>query len=288
MSYDGFIAVDWSGDKNIYQKGIKVAILENKSKTPIIVPPPNNLKYWNRIDLVNYIKIKTLKKKYLIGFDFAFAYPYDDIKNYFPLINISPKTPYKLWELIEYYNKDEKNFYGGNIWNVKEFSEFYNAPRRKGKNFTSRKRLTEIYAKNICTPSSAFNCVGPGAVGTGSLAGMRVLNYFKNDFKIWPFKNFYNGNISTIVEIFPTLYFRKFNIKPEKNLGYTIEKINTCLKKYNCFPLQKNFKMYGPDQDEADAIISVAALKYFSKKKDYWHLPIIAKKEGWIYGVKYI
>ena len=44
--------------------------------------------------------------------------------------------------------------------------------------------------------------------------------------------------------------------------------------------------MFGPDQDEADAIISVAALKYFSDNIEYWEVPKIARKEGWIYGVK--
>ena len=54
----------------------------------------------------------------------------------------------------------------------------------------------------------------------------------------------------------------------QKNTGYTLNQINEALKKYNCLPVSKNFKMFGPDQDEADAIISVAALKYFSKKKN--------------------
>ena len=36
--------------------------------------------------------------------------------------------------------------------------------------------------------------------------------------------------------------------------------------------------MYGPDQDEADAIVSVAALKYFSNKIEYWNVPNTAKK----------
>ena len=53
-------------------------------------------------------------------------------------------------------------------------------------------------------------------------------------------------------------------------------------------PVSKKFKMFGPDQDEADAIISVAALKYFSKNIKYWKTHKAAKKEGWIYGVKFI
>lgn len=287
MNFDGFIAIDWSGDKNTYQKGIKVALLEKKSKSPKIVLPPNSLKYWSRSLIIDFLIKKCLKKKYLIGIDFAFAYPYDDIKNYFPNIKNSPTSPKKLWDLIEFYNKDEKNFYGGNTWHIEHLSELYNSPVKIGKNFSSRRRITEIYAKNICAPSTTFNCVGPGAVGTGSLAGMRVLKTLNKKFKIWPFDDIIDHNKSIIVEIFPTLYFRNFNFKPDKKLGYTIEKINSCLKCYKCSAVSKDLKMYGPDQDEADAIVSVAALKYFSNKTEYWNVPNTAKNEGWIYGVKY-
>ena len=286
MNFDGFIAIDWSGDKNTYQKGIKVALLEKKSNSPKIVLPPNGLKYWSRSILIDFLIKKSNKKKYLIGFDFAFAYPYDDIKSYFPNIKNSPTSAKKLWEFIEFYNKDEKNFYGGNTWHIEELSELYNSPVKIGKNFQSRRRLTEIYAKKICSPSTTFNCVGPGAVGTGSLAGMRVLGTLNKKFNIWPFNNSIEQKKSIIVEIFPTLYFRKFNCKPDKQLGYTIEIINSCLKHYNCASVSKDLKIYGPDQDEADAIISVAALKYFSDNIEYWEVPKIARKEGWIYGVK--
>ena len=119
-----------------------------------------------------------------------------------------------------------------------------------------------------------------------------ILNKFieqvKKNYNIWPFDNFKNNKKSVIVEIFPTLYFRKYSIKPKKNTGYTLNQINDALKKYNCLPVSKNFKMFGPDQDEADAIISVAALKYFSQNKKYWKVHKAAKKEGWIYGVKFI
>ena len=71
-------------------------------------------------------------------------------------------------------------------------------------------------AKKILSPSPTFNCVGPGSVGTGSLYGMRLLNYFYKKLQIWPFYEIESANRSVIVEIFPTYYFRKVNIKPIK------------------------------------------------------------------------
>jgi len=288
MSFDGYFGIDWSGDKNKFQKGIKVAFLDNKNVKPVIIPPPNKNKYWDRSSLIDYLLNLKKTKSYLIGFDFAFAYPFEDYKNYFIDFGNPPKSAKKLWDFIDIHNFENSNYYGGNIWKKKDIREYYNSPLKRGIKFKSRRRITEIYAKKICSPSPTFNCVGPGAVGTGSLAGMRVLKILKNNYNIWPFDNLKNKKKSVIVEIFPTLYFRKQSIKPKKNIGYTLSQINEALKKYDCLPVSKNFKMYGPDQDEADAIIAVAALKYFSKNAKYWKTHKAAKKEGWIYGVKFI
>ena len=179
--------------------------------------------------------------------------------------------------MIDKYNNDKYNFYGGNICSTHPYSEYYNSYFKRGIRFQSRRRVTEILAKKICSPSPTFNCVGPGAVGTGSLAGMRVLNLLKKDINIWPFNNPENSK-STLVEIFPTFYFKSCQIKPEKDFGYSIEKINVGLKVYGAKPISKKIRFYGPDQDEADALISVAAMKFFSKIKRSWKVPIESKK----------
>ena len=54
---------------------------------------------------------------------------------------------------------------------------------------------------------------------------------------------------------------------------------------FNSKALKNNYIIRGPDQDDADAIISSAALRYFSSQKDVWDVPNVSKKEGWIFGV---
>ena len=56
MTFDGFFGIDWSGDKSNFQKGIKVAYLDKKNINPVIIPPPNKNKYWNRSSLIEYIQ----------------------------------------------------------------------------------------------------------------------------------------------------------------------------------------------------------------------------------------
>ena len=75
-------------------------------------------------------------------------------------------------------------------------------------------------------------------------------------------------------------------VKPIKNFGYTLKNINKSLSFFNSKLLNKNQLIGGPDQDDADAIISSAALRYFSSQKDIWNVPNVSKKEGWIFGVQ--
>ena len=113
-----------------------------------------------------------------------------------------------MWELIEIKNIKSENFYGGEIWNDMTYSNFFNSPKVKGLFFSSRRRHTEIIAKEkIHSPSPTFNCVGPGAVGTGTLAGLRILNKLKHKTKIWPFDDISFSSQSVIVESFLPIIF---------------------------------------------------------------------------------
>ena len=284
MDFNNFIAVDWSGDKSKFQKGISVAQCPMGRYAPKIIKAED--RYWSRSSLIKWLLKEVTEKKTLIGFDFSFAYPFYDCFSYFPGIKDSPISPYKLWKKIDNINNKLANFYGGGIWSEEPYSNYYNSPNLKGTLYKSRRRFTEIEAKNkIHSPSPTFNCVGPGAVGTGSLAGMRVLNFLKNEINIWPFNNNILQKKSVVVEIFPTYYFRYAGIKPEKNIGYTMSKINQALSHYDCNSLPKDIIIGGPDQDDADAIVSAAAMRYFSNNRNCWNVAKVSKKEGWIFGV---
>ena len=229
MYFDKFIGIDWSGDKNNFQKGISVSECTRGNKVPQIVKPLD-AKYWTRSTLIEWLYKEIKLQRNLIGFDFAFSFPFYDKCCYFPGIKDSPINSKKLWKLIEDTNTNSKNFYGGEIWTNKTYGKFFNSPKLKGSHFASRRRCTERFAKKkILSPSPTFNCVGPGAVGTGTLAGMRVLNLLNNKTKIWPFDELNFSTKTVIVEIFPSYYFRLSKIKPKKIVGYTIENINKSL-----------------------------------------------------------
>ena len=72
-------------------------------------------------------------------------------------------------------------------------------------------------------------------------------------------------------------------MKPQKIEGYSVQQINRGLELFETNSISSKIKFTGPDQDEADAIISVAALKILQKQAK-WKVNK-AKKEGWIFGV---
>ncbi|MDA0917269.1 MAG: hypothetical protein O2784_08140, partial [Proteobacteria bacterium] len=68
MEFNSYIGIDWSGDKNKYQKGISVAKCEGGNRAPYIILPPK--KYWTRTDLISWLINEISKEKILVGIDF--------------------------------------------------------------------------------------------------------------------------------------------------------------------------------------------------------------------------
>ena len=294
--FDFFIGIDWSGAKGSSHKGISVAISSRNSNTIKIIDPKNN--FWSRQEVFEYLINLSSQKKIFVGIDFAFSYPYLDLNSFFPNLNKgSPKTAKTLWALIESINQEYEDFYGGGIWNDETYGDYYNSPVKKGKFFKSRRRLTELVAKKVRSPSPTFNCVGPAGVGTGTLAGMRFINQIKKNLKekchIWPFDQLENLKLSNIViaEIFPSFYFHYAGQNSMNKRGRELELLSQTLRFYN-HNFQSNLILGRNDNDDMDAIVSCAALKYFVDRQAGLTYPFNSKEifdaskfEGWILGV---
>ena len=83
MYFDKFIGIDWSGAKSSFQKGISVAECTKGNTVPQIVKPLDD-KYWTRSNLIKWLYKEINLQKNLVGFDFAFSYPFYDRCCYFP------------------------------------------------------------------------------------------------------------------------------------------------------------------------------------------------------------
>ena len=289
--FDRFVGIDWSGARGPYQAGLAVFMAEAGDSAPMRVIPPNQ-KRWSRHEIASWLQEISANRRVLAGIDFAFAYPVYDMEGaycgYFPEFADSPQDAATLWRLIEKINQTEAHLYGGAIWDHPDLGAYYNAPSgRRGAKFYSRRRQTEQAAKAVKSPSPTFNCVGPAGVGTGSLAGMRLLHHLADKAEIWPFDNHPAGSKNlTLVEIFPSYYFALAGIHAVGGNQGKLAVLNKALSYFGAQGLAADFSVGGPDFDEADAAISAAALRALAADPAIWKPFGAAAREGWIFGVK--
>ena len=97
FKFDTFVGIDWSGDKNKFQRGISVAICSKGTSAPIIIKPKE--KFWSRSSLLSWIEEIIKENNILLGLDFAFSYPFHDKLSYFPGLLETPSNPKNLWKL---------------------------------------------------------------------------------------------------------------------------------------------------------------------------------------------
>ena len=211
--FQKIVGIDWSGARDPVPT-TKIQVAEYFPATGILrLVHPQHGNPWSRTDVLNYVQRKVNaynEGPVLIGFDFAFAYPYcdqdaPDLRAYFPGVNaaVQPRNPRALWAAIEQRCHEFDNFYGAPFYANPEspYHQFYryqaNGLVHQGARFERRFRITDNAAAGPAgrQPNSVFNCIGAANVGTGSVAGMRVLHELlarvqdgrMEPVSIWPF-----------------------------------------------------------------------------------------------------
>ena len=205
--YDLFIGVDWSGARGEFHKGIQVAEAGADDAAPQIITPPHP-RGWSRAAVLDHYA-SGLQPGLFLPDRFCLCPSFGDAGYYPGSGTHLPDAP-ALWQMVEDVNAGQDHLYGGGIWQHPQYGSYYNAPVAggRGADFTSRRRLTEVVSAKVNGrhPSPTFNCVGPAGVGTGSLAGMRMLHRLAGEAAIWPLLP-RDGAALTVTEIFPALYF---------------------------------------------------------------------------------
>jgi hypothetical protein len=288
-AYDVFLGIDWSGAKGRL-KGLQVAECAPGSASPRLVEGPRSGGVWRRGDVIDLISDTIHEgKRVLAGFDFAFAYAYQDRGSYFPGYAGSPPGPKGLWAFVDGFGAGDDDYYGAHVYGpTSPVRAHYIGPGFRGEHYTHRNRLTELAcAEQSTSPHPVFKCIGAANVGTGSLAGMRVLHRMRHRLgsriAVWPFEPIQHG-ASTICEIYPRLYFKLVGLDPRNWQDGSV--VDQTLHAYGSTPYA------GPPlktEDEADAVVSAAALRALSARPEVWRAPEARPEsapEGWIFGVE--
>lgn len=285
--FDLFLGIDWSGAKGARNKGIQVAAAVLGEALPrLITNPYRPHGIWSRPDVLSYLIARVDEGcRVLAGFDFAFCYAFEDEGAYFPGLPDAPRSPEAVWALVELAGQDDPDLYGAALYKRADlpYRNYFIAPGWRGEKYRYRQRLAEQASASVTVPHPVFKCIGAANVGTGSLAGMRLLHRLRGldtDIRIWPFDHEPGGSL-TVVEIFPRLYYKLAGGDPRawgdrENLG------NVC----RYFGANAGEIPEIGTEDEADALISAAALRALVGNPVLWEQAnrTGAAKEGWIFG----
>ena len=295
--FRGFIGIDWSGARGPRQPGIQLAMARPGGAAPLTLDPADH-RHWGReavLDRLLVLAGGAGDGPLLVGIDFAFAHPFVDEDDYYPGLADAPRTPVALGARVEAECADDPHLYGGAMFAAPGLADYYLSPRNHAApRYRSRRRLTEQAARAAArAPSPTFKAIGADNVATGSMAGMRLIQALRAALgprlAVWPFDAVdpcrTAGLAMVLVEIFPSYYFHLAGFNPAKNAAADPAFMSAALAAYGSAGVADDFMPRGGDADEADALISAAALRHFAGQPDCWKVPSAAASEGWILGV---
>ncbi len=280
---EAWLGIDWSGSKATRLPGIQVAEALPGERPPRLLPGPRCGGLWRRTDVLELLLARHAAGQRLVaGFDFAFAYAHADRGRYFPGLDAGPDGVRALWGFVERLAATGDDLYGGGVYAAgSPVAHLYLTPAGRGTGYEHRRRRTEIACAAVTSPHPVFKCVGAANVGTGSLAGMRLLHRLDGRAAIWPFDE---PDRLTVVEIFPRLYFMRSAAEPRAWRDPRV--VDAALAGYGSAPYAG-----APldTEDKADAVVAAAALRALSAEPGGWGAPAAqpaARREGWIFGVE--
>ena len=285
--FDLFLGIDWSGAKGARNKAIQLAATGPDDSVPqLVVNPYQPHGIWSRSDILAYlIAMMNEGRRVLAGFDFAFCYAFEDEGTYFPGLPAAPQAPEAVWALVEEAGQHDADLYGAALYKRTDlpYRQYFMAPGLRGEKYRYRQRVTERVTAAVTSPHPVFKCIGAANVGTGSLAGMRLLHRLHRlgrDIRIWPFDPEPGGEL-TVVEIFPRLYYRLAGGNPRAWANR-----DTLIAVCAHFGANSGEIPDIRTEDEADALIAAAALRVLQADAALWGQAhrAGAAREGWIFG----
>ncbi len=279
-----YAGIDWSGSKAPRLHGLQVATCRPGREAPVLAAGPGSGGAWRRLDVLAWLDaLGEAGERVLAGIDFAFAYAFHDRQSYFPGLDTGPDTAPALWALIDRLAAGGEDLYGGLVYAPgAPLAPYYLTPAGRGSAYTHRQRRTERACAAVTSPHPVFKCVGAANVGTGSLAGMRLLHRLAGRAAVWPFAA---PRSMSVVEIFPRLYFKCCGQDPRA--WREPATIDAVLASHASAPYR------GPaldTEDKADAVVSAAALRDLAGRPEVWEAADrepAARREGWIFGVSW-
>lgn len=284
--FGAFLAIDWSGAKGPWQKGIAMALAEPEC------PPRLIERRWSREAVLAFLR-EELPRDTLVGLDLGIALPFADCGAFFPGWAESPPDAPSLWALIDRIALGEPNLGANAVVAHSALRPYFRDGTETGRHFgcdeaehgRGRFRVTEhAQAAMGCKPYSNFNLVGAAQVGKSSLTGMRMLHRMRGHLPVWPVDPLPPTG-SAIVEIYTSLAAREAGRSAGRSKMRTVDDLNEALATLGSPPVAGEGAI---DDHSSDALLTAVWLRAVAHEPRRWSpaglTDRIARTEGWTFG----
>lgn len=284
LSFDRFIAIDWSGARGKRYAGIAVAVCGAGNAAPRLVTPPAG--WWSRTAVFDWLATDVIGQgAALVGIDCAFSLPFAVAGR-----SLSEgANVFDLWDAVETTCADEPDFggvpftehplHGVGYWRAGPQPDHYQDPHRATE--------AACRAEGLGSPQSPYKLIGSKQVGKGGLAGMRVLRALRatapDTAVVWPFDHL-ASNRTVFAEIYPRLFLKQSGFGHRKIRDGA--DLDDALRQLGTVPMGVSGAVSDHD---SDALVSAAGLRWLAQRPGLWS-PIrldgtARRREGWILGV---
>jgi len=273
MSFDRFVAIDWTGAKGERHAAIAVAGCAVGTGAPEIVRPGHR---WSRAEVLDWLQqIAARGERTLIGFDFSFSLPHADHGAFFPGDPDSPTDARALWAEVDAVADPH---FEAHAYIERRRRHYWLGSADGDKAARARLRAVELVwaARKLGAASSVFALVGAAQCGKASLSGMRLLH--RLDMPVWPFDAL-PATGPALVEIYCRTFAADGGVRG-KIRSKTV--LDAALARLDSAPA-----IVGDAFADhiGDALISAAGMRRAATNARFWTAPRIGALEGWTFGV---
>lgn len=280
-NFTRFACVDWSGAKGSRHPGIALAVCEQGTTAPTLVPPPD--RHWSRLAVADWLLAQD--DDLLIGFDFSFAPPMVERGSYLPG-DSTPDNARDFWGYVESICDDD-DLGAASFLEQHHRRHFYLGAADGSKaNFMHWRRCDALSILGDSGKTSCvFDAIGASQVAKASFAGMRMLNLVAKQIPVWPIDPM-PGQGPVIVEIYTSIAARASGIRKGRSKMRDANALDRALA---AFGTERHMPLDRYTDHATDAILTAAWLRNVAGETALWSpkalTPEISATEGWTFGV---
>lgn len=278
MSFDRFVAIDWTGAKGERHRAIAVATCARGTAAPVLL---GGTRAWSRGEVLDLIdSFAATGERVLVGIDCSFSLPFADAGGFFPGDAATPADARALWAEVAVVAAGDPH-HGAHAYVEHRRRHFWCGAADGVRAERARLRTVEhVDRSRGGVPSSCFVLLGAAQCGKASLSGMRLLH--ATNVPIWPFDPL-PARGPVLVEIYCRIFAGLGMARGKLRDG---PGLNAALARLGSAPAAVPPRF---TDHVGDALVSAAGMRAVADDPGFWSppglTPAVARTEGWTFGV---